>query len=76
MDYSNLRDKTIFDFTDDPVILEELVSTTDKDSFLKGLTTDGRVFSLLDYAEYIQDKEMIAAVEKEFELEIAAFFNE
>ena len=76
VDYSDLRNKTIFDFTNDPVILEELVSTTDQDSFLNGLTTVGRAFSLLDYAEYIRDKKMIVAVKKEFKSELAAFFNE
>ena len=76
MDYVDLRRKTIFDFTNDPAILEELVSTTDKETFLNGLTPEGRAFSLIDYAEYVQDKKMLAAVEKEFEPELSAFFNE
>jgi hypothetical protein len=76
MDYTDLRRKTIFDFTDDPVILEELVGTTDKEAFLDGLAPEGPMFSLIDYAEYIQDKEMIEAVEKEFESELSAFFSE
>jgi hypothetical protein len=76
MDYTDLRNKTIFDFTSDPVILEELAGTTDKNSFLKGLTVEGRAFSLLDYAGYVRNKKMTAAVEKEFEPELAAFFNE
>lgn len=76
MDFSNLRNKTIFDFTDDPAILVELVGTTDKETFLDGLAPEGRMFSLIDYAEYMQDKEMVAAIEKEFEKELSDFFNE
>lgn len=76
MDLTNLRNKTIFDFTDEPKILDELVSTTDKETYLKGLTPEGRAFGLIDYAEYIQDAEMLKAVEKEFDTELSAFFNE
>lgn len=76
MDLTNLRNKTIFDFTDDPEILEELAGTTDEKTFLKGLTPIGRAFSLLGYAEYIQDDKMIKAVEKEFKAEFLATFNE
>lgn len=76
MDLTNLRNKTIFDFTDDPEILGELVSTPDKNTYLKGLTPAGRAFGLIDYAEYVQDERMIKAVEKEFEAELSAFFNE
>jgi hypothetical protein len=76
MDYNNLdlRNKTIYDFTDDPNITSEIIS--DKDYFLSNLTETRRAMSLIDYAEYIQDKKLIAAVQKEFEPEFAAFFNE
>ena len=76
MNYTDLRNKTIFDFTNDIAILEELVSTTDKETYLKGLTPEGRAFGLIDYAEYTDNKELLEAVEKEFETELAAFFNE
>ena len=71
-----MRNKTIFDFTDDPVILEELAGTTDKETFLKGLAPEGPMFSLIDYAEYVQDKKMLEILEKEFEFELSAFFSE
>lgn len=74
MNYSNLRTKTILDFTTDQKIIEELIG--DKDLFLSNLTELIRAQSLLDYAEYIQDEKLIAAVEKEFEPELSAFFNE
>ena len=74
MDYSNLRNKTILDFTTDQAIIEELIG--DSALFLDNLTETTRAQSLIDYAEYIQDKELIEAVQKEFELEFAAFFIE
>jgi len=76
MDYNNLdlRNKTILDFTSDEQIIDELIG--DKDLFLKSLTELTRANSLIDYAEYIQDEKLIAAVEKEFEPEFSAFFNE
>lgn len=76
MELTDLRNKTIFDFTDDSAILRELVSTSDKRAYLKGLTPVGRAFSLLDYAEYVNDTEMVAAVKKEFQEELFGFFNE
>lgn len=76
MDYNNLdlRNKTILDFTDDEQIIDELIGC--KDLFLQSLTELTRANSLIDYAEYIQDEKLIAAVEKEFAPEFSAFFNE
>lgn len=76
MDYNNLdlRNKTILDFTSDPSIIDELVG--DPALFLANLTETTRAQSLVDYAEYIQDETLVAAVEKEFESEFATFFNE
>lgn len=76
MDYNNLdlRTKTILDFTDDKKIIDELIG--DKDDFLKDLTETNRAFSLIDYAEYIQDEKLVAAIKKEFAPELSAFFNE
>lgn len=76
MDYNNLdlRNKTILDFTTDQEIIEELIG--DPALFLSNLTETTRAQSLIDYAEYIQDKKLIAVVQKEFEPEFSAFFNE
>lgn len=71
---SDLRNKTILDFTNDKDILDDLIG--DKDYFLSHLDETRRAMSLIDYAEYIEDKELISAVEKEFEKEFAMFFNE
>lgn len=74
MNYKDLRKKTILDFTSDAEIIEELVG--DPKLFLENLTEQTRAFSLIDYAEHIENKEMIEAVEKEFEKEFSEFFNE
>lgn len=74
MKYDNLRNKTILDFTTDAEIIDELVG--EPNLFLKNLTEQSRAFSLIYYAEYIDDKAMIAAVEKEFDEEFSRFFNE
>lgn len=74
MKYKDLRNKTILDFTSDVEIIEELVG--EPELFIKNLTEQTRAFSLIDYAEYIEDEEMIDAVEKEFAKEFSEFFNE
>ena len=87
MDYTDLRSKTIFDFTDDPKILKKLgfeddpnfskkLGTTEKDFFIKRATIVAKAFSIIDYAEYVGNNELFAAVEKEFEHEFSLFFNE
>lgn len=74
MKYKNLRKQTILDYTQDKKILDELIGDTQ--IFLENLTDLTRAQSLIDYAEYINDKEMIQAVETEFKTEFAEFFNE
>jgi len=76
MDYNNLdlRNKTVLDFTNDENIIAEIIG--DKEYFLSHLTETRRAMSLIDYAEFIQDKRFISAVEKEFEKELSEFFNE
>lgn len=74
MKYDNLRNKTILDFTTDATIIDELIG--EPELFLQNLTKESRAFSLIDYAEYIDDKDMIAAVNKEFDEEFSMFFNE
>lgn len=74
MNYKDLRKKTILDFTSDTKIIDELVG--DPKLFLKNLTEQSRAFSLIDYAEFIKDKNMIEAVEQEFAKELSEFFNE
>lgn len=74
MNYKDLRKKTILDFTSDAEIIEELIG--DPKLFIENLTEQSRAFSLIDYAEYTENKEMAKAVNKEFEKEFSEFFNE
>lgn len=74
MNYKDLRKKTILDFTSDAEIIDELVG--DPKLFIENLTEQTRAFSLIDYAECTENKEMAKAVNKEFEKEFSEFFNE
>ena len=59
MNYKDLRKKTILDFTSDSEIIDELVG--DPKLFIENLTEQTRAFSLIDYAEYTENKEMAKA---------------
>lgn len=76
MDYSDLRNKTIFDFCKDKEMLIDL--TISKDGFLKDIKRDPLInaFVLLEYAEKTNNKELYQAVEKEYEDDFKMFFNE
>ncbi|MDH6354657.1 hypothetical protein M2132_000985 [Dysgonomonas sp. PH5-45] len=74
---NDLRNKTAFDFTDDPEILKAIdLDIDDKENFINFALPVAKAFSILDYAEYIGDKQLISAVAKEFEKEFSEFFNE
>ncbi len=77
MKYDNLRNRTIYDFCDDPKILEE-IAIIPKAKFLE-LLNDAPIqngFSLLQLAEMTDNKELEKAVEKEYKEDFEAFFNE
>lgn len=74
MNYKDLRKKTILDFTSDAEIIEELIG--DPKLFIENLTEESRALSFIYYAEHINNKKMIEAVEKEFSDELSKFFNE
>lgn len=77
-DYTNLRDKTIFDFCTDKDILENIAIFTDKEEYLKlsESCVDVRWKNILAFAEYSGNKELEYAVRNEFAEEISALFNE
>ena len=77
MKYDNLRNRTIYDFCNDPGILEE-IAIIPKAKFLE-LLKDSPIrngFSLLQLAEMTDNKELEKAVEKEYKEDFEAFFNE
>lgn len=77
-DYTDLRNKTIFDFCTDEDVLDDLVGITDKEEYLHSLSYSGvsRWLNLLYFAEYSGNKELEEAVRDEFKDEINDMFNE
>jgi len=55
--YNNLKDKTIFDFTDDPNIIGEIVAGT-REEYLSGLTIDARYNGFLELADLTNNKDL------------------
>ena len=76
MDYSDLqlRSKTFLDFTTDKAIIEEIIG--DEEAFLSYLTEKNRARTFLFFAELTPDKRLAAAIEKEFQAELATLFPE
>ena len=77
-DYTDLRNKTIFDFCTDKKVLEDIAIFADKEEYLKLSESckDVHWINMLDFAEYSGNKELEDAVRKEFAEEIRALFNE
>ena len=77
-DYTDLRNKTIFDFCTDKKVLEDIAIFADKEEYLKlSESCKGvRWKNMLIFAEYSGNKELEDAVRKEFAEEIRALFNE
>lgn len=77
-DYTDLRNKTIFDFCTDKKVLEDIAIFTDKDMYLELSSSckNVRWKHILVFAEYSGNKELEDAVKHEFAEEIRALFNE
>ena len=77
-DYTDLRNKTIFDFCTDKKVLEAIAIFADKEEYLKLSESckDVRWNNMLDFAEYSGNKELEKAVREEFKEEIRRLFNE
>lgn len=78
MDYSDLRNKTIFDFCDDADVVKKITYTTDKEKHKKECETSPelRWMTLLEYAEDYSDQTLKEHVMIEFSEDIDAFYNE
>jgi hypothetical protein len=71
MDYTDLRNKTIFDFTTNKKLIKEITGFSSKDEYLEGLDdTYDRSIDMQVLAEKTNNKELLNAVEKEFGLAI------
>lgn len=82
-DYSNLKNKTVFDFTKDPDVLVEVLpfipSGVDRDQYLKDYWQQNPwqlALSFIDLAELTGDEELKKQAERQFEKELSEYFNE
>lgn len=66
MDYSNLLEKTFLDLTTDQSIIDQILSETDKDFFLKNVSLEGRFVTFLELSELTNDKELQQEVKRQF----------
>lgn len=80
--YQNLRNKTVFDFCDDKVLLEEITECTTVEEHLGMIsiaTYDERARAFAELARITKNKSFESAVNLEFAKELEAydaFFNE
>lgn len=82
-DYSNLKQKTPFDFTDDVAMLEEVLpiipKNVDRDQYLKDYWEQHPhqlAFAFIDLGELLNDKDLVEEAQKQFDKEIADYFTE
>lgn len=82
-DYTNLKNKTVFDFCTDEAVLEVVLpfipSGVDRDKYLNDYWVDNpaqHAFSFIDLAEITHDKELAEQAERQFAKALSAYFNE
>lgn len=82
-DYTNLKNKTVFDFCTDEAVLEVVLpfipSGVDRNQYLHDYWSQNPAqlaFSFIDLAEEIKDKELAEQAERQFAKELSAYFNE
>ena len=77
MDYSNLKSKTIFDFCEDEKLISDIIIIS-KEAFLRELESYSllNAHTLIEYAERINDKALLNAVEQQYKKELKAENNE
>lgn len=82
-DYTNLKNKSVFDFCTDEVVLEVVLpfipSGVDRAQYLHDYWVQNpaqHAFSFIDLAEEIKDKELAEQAERQFAEVLSAYFNE
>ena len=77
MDYSNLKSKTIFDFCEDEKLISDIIIIS-KEAFLRELESYSllNAHTLIEYAERINDKALLNAVEQQHKKELKAENND
>ena len=66
-DYSNLKNKTFLDFTDDEKVVRDVIGDSDSVEFKKAVSEYGRYLTFLVFAELINDKTLEKEVKKQFQ---------
>lgn len=76
MDYSNLKNKTIYDFCNDESIINDLVVS--KEDFFRDLKEYPLLNAhvLIEYAEMTNNDELLKAVRSQYKAELEAENNE
>lgn len=75
--YSDLKNKTIFDFCDNQEIIDEIV-VIDKGAYLANVKLDPSLnaLHLMEYAQRINDRALEIQVKTQFKKELAEMFDE
>ena len=73
LDYSDLKNKTIFDFTDDKKIIKEILLGDSRKKYLSDLTMFGRHHDFLELADLTKDRKLEREAEKQFKYLYADF---
>lgn len=78
MNYDDLHKKTIYDFTTDAKVIDEITAGMTKAEYLTNIkeypVNNG--FALSELAELTGNKELAAAVDEQYKEEFEKFFNE
>jgi hypothetical protein len=70
----DLREATIHDFNNEPGFLAEQFGIEEsKEEYSEGLDMRARIFDLMEYAKLVNDKELLLALEQEFDRELSQF---
>lgn len=78
MKYSDLHHKTIYDFTDNPEIIEDITAGMSKTEYLANIKEypENNGFDLEELAERTGDKDLAKAVAAQYKADFANYFNE
>jgi|GEM_PF-2529569 len=63
--YSDLKNKTIFDFTDDPDVIESIIGNEPREEHIARLTPRFRYYDLAELAEITNNQELADAAEEQ-----------
>lgn len=66
-DFSNLKDKTFMDFTNDEKVISDIIGDTDPARFSKAVSDYGRFITFLVFAELIKNKRLENEVRKQLQ---------